>query len=394
MKYSKSEFERICATSHLPKLPVEVVSLLKSLLLEIQSITPKKEFLSISRGIFPNGNPDSTTSDLTLGGISIKHMTPEQKRICSSSMGLRRDKSSSAMNRMNARLKGEQERLQTVRDASVVETETSNASAASTIVFRFGTFCSSDQDSASGRGPPNKFTNTNTSNAFVSQTMGDSVIVSLQSIINKLTESNYEEMLHKCKELFIPIFEDVNADEAYLETISENLFVLTSMNGLKVYADFYTDMLSCFPVLYAVFHESTKRSLQRLSTIRYVNPDVDYDGFCESNKENESLRKVVLFFKHLFTNKILAEDNYIQLCNTIMLLMITNLQAENRKDLTEEYAELLSIVYIQEVLRKSTELFLEKSFHACIRFLANSKKSAFPSLSSKTIFKCMDMMEH
>jgi len=114
--------------------------------------------------------------------------------------------------------------------------------------------------------------------------------------------------------------------------------------------------------------------------------------FCQITKRNDARKSLVQFYKSLFLTGILAEDKYLHIVGLLANQLAAFLVEPGRKNHAEETAEMLSILFIRKITTNYHGLVMNMSLNACIQHLSKSKPVDYPSLSSKTIFKCLDML--
>ena len=128
--------------------------------------------------------------------------------------------------------------------------------------------------------------------------------------------------------------------------------------------------------------------------MNYCKPDEDYDKFCKINLDNERRKALSSFFVNLTANKIITEDKLIDLTINLIMKVLDYLTKEGMKSEVDEIMENIAILYSKELFAKNkNEIHDGKTFIQVIEMLARSKAKTFASLSNKTIFKCMDMVE-
>ena len=66
---------------------------------------------------------------------------------------------------------------------------------------------------------------------------------------------------------------------------------------------------------------------------------------------------------------------------------------ENKKDEVDELTENIAILYDKKLFEKCSNKIVDETFPQIINRLAHSKVKTYPSLSNKSIFKFMDLIE-
>ena len=132
--------------------------------------------------------------------------------------------------------------------------------------------------------------------------------------------------------------------------------------------------------------------------IEYIDPDVDYNQFCINNVSNEKRKAVSAFFVNLSLNGIIPPQNIMNVLKELFESVLTLMVQPNKTNEVCELIENIAILYNAQVLKLSDNLEtvinhegVEKTFVQVITHLSTTRMKTYPSLSSKSIFKCMDL---
>lgn len=211
----------------------------------------------------------------------------------------------------------------------------------------------------------------------------------IRSHLNKLTDKNYLDIRVKVFE----IIESISKKD--IANVSSIIFDIASTNRFysKLYADIYSELIDNYEMMREVVDESLNNFSELFNNIQYVDPSVDYDKFCQINKINEKRKSLATFFLNLMINNVIPKQKIIQ----IMLILIEQINSfisqENKRNEVDELAENIGILFKKEIYEN------EKTNPECnkiidiINKIATSKVKDYKSLTSKTIFKFMDMIE-
>ena len=229
----------------------------------------------------------------------------------------------------------------------------------------------------------------------IEQKVGIDVQIDLiRSSLNKMTEKNYDE--HSSK--IIAILDELIAEginETDMQRAGNAIFEIASNNRFfsKLYADLYTLLINQFQIMRSIFDSNFNAFLDVFKTIESSNPDENYANFCKVVKDNERRKALSSFFVNLTLNGVIKKDLLIELTFNLLNQVLTFMKEENKKSEVDEIIENIFILYNKEWLEVSSERIGEETFIKIIESLARSKAKDYPSLSNKTIFKCMDMID-
>jgi hypothetical protein len=259
----------------------------------------------------------------------------------------------------------------------------------------------------------------------------DASIETIRVHLNKITDKTYET-------LKVLIVEEINkiisgAEEytpeliAELKKIGDSIFNIASSNGFysKVYATLYKDLMSQFKFMRGIFETNYKGFNSLFKTIEYYDPNKDYDKFCQMNKDNEKRRSMCSFYINLMLQGIIAPKSILKIILGLQELMLEKIKVADVTNIVEELSEVLFIL-----ITSSAEMFKRVvsnpnnkesatnsdsssddeivSGEACdtyvsdtkwekivanVNYISRLKQKSFPSISNKTIFKHMDIID-
>ena len=225
----------------------------------------------------------------------------------------------------------------------------------------------------------------------------DIFIDNIRSNLNKMSIKTYDEIYANVTSNIDELISQNISDEE-LHKISNIIFDIVSSNRFysKLYANLYSNLLSKYDFIKLVFKEKEDSLGDILNNVHYVSPDENYDLFCKINNENEKRKALISFFVNLVLYDVIAigkiEELLLQLLDNLNILI----KEENKKFVVDEYIEIIFILYNKELFNndnKNITLDNNTKIVETIKHLAGVKVKTYPSLSSKSIFKLMDIVE-
>ena len=223
----------------------------------------------------------------------------------------------------------------------------------------------------------------------------DLQIADIKTQLNKLSNKNYIEITGKITAIVEQIIENNNKDDFAL--VSLVIFEIASNNRFysKIYADLYSDLFTKYEFMRGVFETSFTTFLELFLNVEYVNPEENYDKFCKVNKDNEKRKSLSEFFINLMINKIISEDKISNLLVNLLLQVSQYMIVPNKKNEVDELIENIALLYKKDLFdcnrKDEKSLINELTVTEFITKLAKSKAQKDTSLTSKSIFKCMDI---
>jgi hypothetical protein len=225
----------------------------------------------------------------------------------------------------------------------------------------------------------------------------DIFIDNIRSNLNKMSIKTYDEIntnvISNIDEL---INQNISLEES--NKISNIIFDIVSSNRFysKLYANLYSNLVSKYEFIQLVFKEKEASLCNVLNNVHYVSPDENYDLFCKMNNENEKRKALISFFINLVFYDVITVDKIEELLIKLLENLNNLIKEENKKFVVDEYIEIIFILYNKELFNNNNTS-INRDNHTKIieniRHLAGVKVKTYPSLSSKSIFKLMDIVE-
>ena len=228
----------------------------------------------------------------------------------------------------------------------------------------------------------------------------NSEIDNIRSHLNKLSDKNYIDIRNKIMDIIDNIFSN-NASSEDIRHVSSTIFEIASTNRFysKMYADLYSDIITKYEIMKEVFKESLSQFFELFNVIEYVDPSVDYDKFCKINKDNEKRKALGAFFINLSLNGIIPNITIINITRTLLFQIYSFISQENKKNEVDELSENIALFYKKEFYNDDDddnaeyELINGFTISEIIKNIAHSKVKDYKSLTNKSLFKFMDMID-
>jgi len=217
----------------------------------------------------------------------------------------------------------------------------------------------------------------------------------IRSALNKLTDKTYDIML----EDIIVIMKDIDKenlaqDTASFEQIGESIFEIGSFNKFwsPLYGRLYKDLIEKFPFMKDICIKNFKSFKSLFETINYCDANINYDKFCEYNKENEKRRALSSFFVICAGLDIIDKDAMLNIIIGFIDKVKHDISLENKTNNIEEIVQNISIM-IASGKKFIKDVPQYKHILQEIEHFANLNHKKYPSLSNKIVFKFMDLLE-
>lgn len=239
-------------------------------------------------------------------------------------------------------------------------------------------------------------------------------IDNIRSFLNKLTDKTYTAMLanilKEITELFKACTDDTSDEHntvAVINRVASSIFTTASSNAFysEIYARLFQDLMAKEKepehAEYAVFRDVFERNLASFmslfDTIEYCDPKKNYDKFCDINKANEKRKAMSLFIVNLMKFGIVEKTQVVALMRQIQELMYSNMRQEGKTNEVDELAENLFIMMKHShLVLKTSNADIVEAFNARVEQITEISKlkiKSKPSITNKTIFKHLDMLD-
>jgi hypothetical protein len=242
-------------------------------------------------------------------------------------------------------------------------------------------------------------------------------IDNIRSYLNKLTDKTYDTMLANILKEIAGLFEACSHDttdehntQTVMNRVALSIFTTASSNSFysEIYARLFQDLMAKekepdhteYAVFRNVFEKNLASFMSLFDTIEYCDPKKNYDKFCDINKANEKRKAMSLFIVNLMKMGIVEKSQVLALMKQIQDLMFSNIRQEGKTNEVDELAENLYIMvkHAHVVLKdpssndpETVELFRTRMEQ--IIEISKMKIKSKPSITNKTIFKHLDMLD-
>jgi hypothetical protein len=216
--------------------------------------------------------------------------------------------------------------------------------------------------------------------------------------LNKLSDKNYIDMRNKIVEVIDQLFSEKIKTED-LTRLGNFIFENASANRFhsKMYADLFSDLITRYEIMNAIFEENLENFTTLFNSIEYVEASENYDRFCEINKVNEKRKSLATFYVNLMNNGIIKSSKIKNITRILISQIYEFISLDNKKNQVDELTENVFILYKKELYEdddaEDYELINYLTITEVIEQIAHSKVKDYKSLTNKALFKFMDMIE-
>lgn len=208
--------------------------------------------------------------------------------------------------------------------------------------------------------------------------------------LNKISIKNYETN----KNTIVELMGDFVDNSPELEKIANIIFDIASTNKFfsEIYAELYKCLLEKYEIFKIVLNHFLENFTHSMRNIQYVDQKNDYDAFCKYNKTNDYRKASSVFIVNLVKKNVLEKELLLKLINEIQDDLFNFIDTENKTNEVDEITEnIFLLISESHSFMKTTEEW--KDVLSNVEKLSKYKAKEHNSLSSRAIFKYMDIMD-
>lgn len=221
----------------------------------------------------------------------------------------------------------------------------------------------------------------------------EKLINDVRVCLNKISNKNYETHRDAIIQYIKEIVEN-NESETEVLKIKKSIFEIASTNKFysELYALLYKDLINTFECFKENIEPFINEYIDSIQNINYVDPKVDYDKYCDYNKENDKRKAMSAFIVNLSKNDIVEKNVVVNKIIYLEELVLNYCDIENKTNELEEVTENLFILVTKSLSNMNNEPNWEIVINN-IKHLAQMKTKEHKSLSSRALFKFMDILD-
>lgn len=222
----------------------------------------------------------------------------------------------------------------------------------------------------------------------------ESAIDQIRKHLNKMTTKTYVSLKEKIIEEIEKINVESDVSTTDMTKIGEAIFSIASGNSFfsSMYAELFKELMEKFDSMRVIFDLNFDKFRSIFNTIDYCDPNTNYDKFCANNKLNEQRRAISLFYVNLMVQGVIPPGKLIDIISDLQSYMNRIIVEDNNKSIVDELSEILYII-ITNSYEKLKDVKGWEDIRTFVVVVSEMKPVNVASISNKTIFKHMDMLD-
>jgi len=228
----------------------------------------------------------------------------------------------------------------------------------------------------------------------------EKLINDVRVCLNKISNKNYETPRDAIIQYIREIIDNKDIDKKEEEITSEllkikkSIFDIASTNKFysELYAVLYKDLINNFDSFNENIESFVNEYIENIQNINYVDPKVDYDKYCDYNKENDKRKAMSAFIVNLSKNGIIDKNIVIEKITYLEDLALNYCNIDEKINEVEEITENLYILITNSFMYMGNEERWQAVMDK-VKTFSQMKTKEYKSLSSRALFKFMDILD-
>ena len=223
-------------------------------------------------------------------------------------------------------------------------------------------------------------------------------INNIRILFNKISPKNYETqsvLIIEAIQQFLTNTENSETRETDMTGLSKAIFDIVSTNKFfsELYADLYKKLMENFAIFGDLLLNHILNFKHTIDTIYFVDPNKDYDGYCNYTKINDNRKALTMFIINMYKKKALSKDTIVEILNYFLSKSIQYFDEPNKSNEVEEITENIFIIILNAQSQLSTEPEWKDSLLPMIITISQLKIKEHISLTNRVVFKYMDIID-
>ena len=219
----------------------------------------------------------------------------------------------------------------------------------------------------------------------------------IRSLLNKISNKNFENqkvlIINAIRECLQNDDTEITNDEK--DKIAKMVFDVVSNNKFfsNLYTELFKELSTQFDIFQKIFEDSIVEFKNSINSIHYIDPNADYDGYCNYIKINDSRRASSAFIVNMCRNGVIENDVVIDIMEEFLKKTIEYIDLENKTNEVEEITENIFVLVSmsQDILESSVRW--KEDILTTLHQISKMKTKEHSSLTTRMVFKYMDIID-
>jgi len=231
----------------------------------------------------------------------------------------------------------------------------------------------------------------------------EKMINDIRICLNKISNKNYDTqkdtILKHISDIIekddssVSSAEDENPEDD-MNKIANALFDIASTNKFysELYATLYKDLIQNYPLFQKIIPNFVHKYKCSLNAIEVVDPNVDYDKYCENNKLNDKRKAMSAFIVNLMKKGILEKEFVLELIGHLQQMITTYVDVAENVGIVDEITENI-FIFVTMSVSDISAIDGWATILDHVVMCSKLKSKEHPGISSRCVFKYMDILD-
>lgn len=217
----------------------------------------------------------------------------------------------------------------------------------------------------------------------------------IRTLMNKISTKNYDAQQIVINEAIEKYIQDANGAEEEISKLFKSIMDIIGTNKFfsELYANLFKDWFHAFPVFHNMWDAQLNVFMHSIDDIHAVDPNVDYDGYCNYTKINDKRKAYTTFVGNLCAKEVISQDSVCGLLGYYLQKTLDYMDEKGRTIEVEEITENVFILITLAHARLAENNLWKENIAPILINISQMKMKEHVSLSNRTVFKYMDIVE-
>lgn len=217
----------------------------------------------------------------------------------------------------------------------------------------------------------------------------------IRVLMNKISTKNYDTQFVVITDSIRNYMNAANESEEDIAKLFQSIMGIVGTNKFfsELYANLFKEWFVLFPVLTKHWDLQMEQCKNSINDIHSVNPNVDYDGYCNYTKINDKRRAYTTFIANLSKKNVISEES---VCNLLVYYLEKTMEYIDTDGKSVEVEEITENVHILTSIISSNmgnnDTWKTIIVPSLIQ-ISQMKMKEHASLSNRVVFKYMDIID-
>ena len=217
----------------------------------------------------------------------------------------------------------------------------------------------------------------------------------IRILMNKISTMNYDAQYAVITESIRNYIAGANESEEDIAKLFQTMMTIIGTNKFfsELYANLFKEWFVLFPVLTKHWGPQMEQCMHSIDEIRSIDPNVDYDGYCNYTKINDKRKAYTTFIANLSKKNVISEESVCNLLNYYLQKTMEYIDEKGRSNEVEEITENVHIITSIISGNMANNDTWKSNIVPMLIQISQMKMKEHASLTNRVVFKYMDIID-